>query len=234
MNKYAVAGMVSLALTGFAQGAAAQDYAAKPGGQALHWYVGAGLGEDFASIPQQTINAVNSAIFPNVPGATSSVIGTDNRSTGAKLFVGYSFNRYFAVEGGYAPLGASSADIRYYSGAAVLVPVGSFNMEYKMTAAYIDAVGSLPLNQKWSLLGRIGAAYGRTNVSVSGNPVTLVLSSSQASKSTVRAKFGAGVDYNLNPAFTVRAEWELYQLPDPLSSALIDVNAATLSLLYRF
>lgn len=234
MNKYAVAGMVSLALTGIAQGAAAQDPAAKSGGQALHWYVGAGLGEDFASIPQQTINAVNAAIFPNVPGATSSAIRTDERSTGAKLFVGYIFNRYFAVEGGYTPLGTSSVDISYYSGAAVLTPVGSFNMEYEMSAVYIDAVGSLPLNEKWSLIGRVGAAYGRTNVSVSGNPLTLVLSSSEESKSSVRAKFGAGVDYNLNPAFTVRAEWEFYQLPDPLSSELVDVNAATLSLLYRF
>jgi OOP family OmpA-OmpF porin len=107
-------------------------------------------------------------------------------------------------------------------------------MKYEMTAVYIDAVGSLPLSEKWSLIGRVGAAYGRTNVSVSGNPLTLVLSSSEESKSTVRAKFGAGVDYNLNPAFTVRAEWELYQLPDPLSSEYFDVNAATLSLLYRF
>jgi OOP family OmpA-OmpF porin len=234
VKKYAVAGMVSLALTGIAQGAVAQDAAAKPGGPAPQWYIGAGLGEDFASIPQQTIDAVNSIILPKVPGATSSAIDTNKRSTGAKLFAGYSFSRYFAVEGGYAPLGTSSADISYYSGSSVLTPVGSFNMKYEMTAVYIDAVGSLPLSEKWSLIGRVGAAYGRTNVSVSGNPLTLVLSSSEESKSTVRAKFGAGVDYNLNPAFTVRAEWELYQLPDPLSSEYFDVNAATLSLLYRF
>jgi OOP family OmpA-OmpF porin len=226
--------MVSLALTGMAQGAAAQDAAAKPGGPAPRWYIGAGLGEDFASIPQQTIDAANSALLSAVPGATSSAIDTNERSTGAKLFLGYSFSRYFAIEGGYAPLGTSSANMSFYSGSPILVPVGSFNMEYEMTAAYIDAVGSLPLNEKWSLIGRVGAAYGRTNVSVSGSPLTVVLSSSQTSKSTVRAKFGAGADYNLNPAFTVRAEWELYQLPDPLSSELFDVNAATLSLLYRF
>ena len=233
MNKYAVAGMVSLALTGLAQGAAAQDPAAKSGGPAPQWYIGAGLGEDYASIPQQTIDAYNSLLFSSL-GATSSAIDTDNRSTGAKLFVGYRFNRYFAVEGGYAPLGTSSANMSFYKGSPILTPAGTFSLEYEMTAAYIDAVGSLPLNEKWSLIGRVGAAYGRTNVSVSGSPLTVVLSSSQASKSTVRAKFGAGVDYNLNPAFTVRAEWELYQLPDPLSSEFFDVNAATLSLLYRF
>ncbi len=102
-----------------------------------------------------------------------------------------------------------------------------------MTAAYIDAVGMFPLNANWSLFGRVGAAYGRTDLNQSGS-VQLILSSNDQSESTVRAKFGAGVDYNLNPAFTVRAEWELYKMPDPLSDDLFDVNAATLSLLYRF
>lgn len=230
VNKYVVAGMVSLALTGIAQGAAAQATAAKSGGPSTHWYVGAGLGEDYASIPQSTINAINSALLSQVPGATSSTIDTSKRSTGAKIFVGYSFSRNFAVEGGYAPLGTSSANFNVYSGT---VPAGSLNVDYKMTAAFIDAVGLLPLNANWSLFGRLGAAYGRTDVSQSGS-VALILTSSDKSDSTIRAKFGAGVDYNLNPAFTVRAEWELYQMPDPLTTDLFDVNAATLSLLYRF
>ena len=71
-------------------------------------------------------------------------------------------------------------------------------------------------------------------LSMTGSPLTFALSSNDKSESTVRAKFGAGVDYNVNPAFTVRAEWELYKMPDPLTTDLFDVNAATLSLLYRF
>ena len=166
-----------------------------------------------------------------VAGATSSTIDKNKRSTGAKAFLGYSFNRYFAVEAGYAPLGTSSASFTVYDNANAAV--GNYNLDYKMTAAYIDAVGMFPLSANWSLFGRVGAAYGRTDLNQSGS-VTLILSSNDQSESTVRAKFGAGVDYNLNPAFTVRAEWELYQMPDPLSTDLFDVNAATLSLLYRF
>jgi OOP family OmpA-OmpF porin len=225
--------MVSLALAGIAQGAAAQYPAAKSGGPASQWYIGAGLGENYASIPEQTIDAINSGLT-TAYAATSSVIDKSKRSTGGKIFVGYSFNRNFAIEGGYAPLGTSSAEFQFLTGAPISVTLGTFNLDYKMTAAFIDGVGLLPLNEKWSLIGRIGVAYGQTNVNANGSPLTLILSNDDKSDSTVRAKFGAGVDYNLNPAFTVRAEWELYQMPDPLSTDLFDVNAATLSLLYRF
>ena len=231
MNKYAVAGIVSLALTEFAQGAAAQATAAKAAGPVTHWYIGAGLGEDYASIPESTLDAINSALLSQVAGATSSTIDKSKRTTGAKAFLGYSFNRYLAVEAGYAPLGTSSASFTVYNNANT--SVGNYNLDYKMTAAYIDAVGMFPLSAIWSLFGRVGAAYGRTDLNQSGS-VMLILSSNDQSESTVRAKFGAGVDYNLNPAFTVRAEWELYKMPDPLSTDLFDVNAATLSLIYRF
>jgi hypothetical protein len=50
----------------------------------------------------------------------------------------------------------------------------------------------------------------------------------------VREKLGAGVDYNLSPAFTARAQWERYKMPDPFSDELFNVDTATLSLLYRF
>ncbi len=120
MNKYVVAGMVSLALTGIAQGAAAQATAAKSDGPVTHWYVGAGLGEDYASIPEPTLDAINSALLSQVPGATSTTIDKNKRSTGAKVFLGYSFNRYFAVEAGYAPLGTSSANFAVYGNATAL------------------------------------------------------------------------------------------------------------------
>jgi OOP family OmpA-OmpF porin len=233
VNKYALAGMVSLALAGIAQTAAAQDYAAQSGGPATPWYVGVGIGKTDASIPQQTIDGID-ATLSAANSATFSVIDKDNRSTGAKLLVGYSFNRYFAVEGGYAVLGTSSVNMDFRSGTPVSASVGTFNMEYKMSAAFVDAVGILPLTQKWSLIGRAGVNYGRTSVNFIGSPITLINSSNDRSESKVREKFGAGVDYNLNPAFTVRAEWERYKMPDPFSDELLNVNTATLSLLYRF
>lgn len=103
-----------------------------------------------------------------------------------------------------------------------------------MTAMFIDAVGMLPLNATWSLIGRIGVSYGRTLVNLKGSPTTILLSDNDRSERKVREKFGAGVVYNLSSAFTVRAEWEHYKMPDPLSTELFNVEAATLSILYHF
>jgi hypothetical protein len=71
-------------------------------------------------------------------------------------------------------------------------------------------------------------------VDFTGSPITLIVANSDKTESKVREKFGAGVGYNLNSAFAVRAEWERYKMPDPLSDELFNVDAATLSVLYRF
>ena len=230
MNKFAVAGMVSMALAAAAQGAAAQDSPAKAVGPASPWYVGFGVGLTDASIPEQTIGGINS-VLSAANGATFSTIDKDKRSTGVKLLAGYSFNRNFSVEGGYAVLGKSSVNMDFRSG---LVSVGGFNMEYEMSAAFVDAVGMLPLGEKWSLIGRLGVSYSKVDAEFNGSPLTIIASNDDKSESKVREKFGAGVDYNLNPVFTVRAEWEHYKMPDPLSDEVFNVNAATLSVLYRF
>jgi OmpA-OmpF porin, OOP family len=233
VNKYAAAGMVSLALAGSVQGAAAQNSDAKSGGTVSPWYVGAGIGQTFASIPEQTIDGINSALI-TADGASFSVIDKDKRSAGSKFFAGYTFNPYLAAEGGYAALGNSTVNMNFLNGAPISASVGSFNMKYKMTAFFIDAVGFLPVYERLSLFGRVGVSYNDVDASFSGKPTTFIISGNNTSATKVREKFGAGIDYSLNPAFTVRAEWERYKMPDPFSDELFNVDTATLSLLYHF
>jgi OmpA-OmpF porin, OOP family len=233
VNKYAVGGIVTVVFAGIAQTAAAQYPAAQSGVPATPWYVGAGIGRTYANIPEQTIDAFNSSLSA-ANGATFSLVDKDKTSTGAKLFLGYSFNRYFAVEGGYATLGSSQANMDFRSGAPVSTSVGTFNMKYKMSAEFIDAVGMLPVNEKWSFFGRLGVSYDKVSADVNGQPLTILVSNNANKDNVIRAKFGAGVDYNLSPAFTVRAEWERYKMPDPFSDELFNVDTATLSLLYHF
>lgn len=236
MNKHAAAGMVSLALVGIANGASAMDPAypdspANPGGAASPWYVGLGVGYSYANIPEQTIDGLNSSLLAAVPGAAFSVVSKDKRSTDTKLFLGYDFNRYFAAEGGYAYLGKSSVNMDFRAG---LNSVGTFDLNYKMSAWFVDAVGMYPLGEKWSLVGRLGVSYSRTSVNADGNPITLLASSNDKVDNSVQPKFGAGLDYHFSPAFTGRLEWERYKMPDPLSDEKFNVDAATLSVLFHF
>ena len=233
MNKYVVAGMVSLALAGIAQSASAQYSRAKSVDAVSPWYVGAGIGQTFASIPEQTVNGIDSALTV-ANGASFSVVDKDKHSAEEKFFVGYTFNPYFAAEAGYAALGKSSVTMDFRNGAPLTTSVGNFNMKYRMTAFFIDAVGSLPMNEKLSLFGRVGVSYNRVNADFRGRPITFIVSSNDKSETKVREKFGAGVGYSLNSMFSVRAEWERYRMPDPFSDEQYKVDTATLSLLYHF
>ena len=231
VNKYVLISLVGV-LTGISQGAGAQ-YPAKSDAPVSPWYIGIGIGVTNASIPGQTVDAANASLTAaNV--AAFSVLDKDESSTAAKLFLGYRFNPYIAVEGGYAELGNTSVHMDFRSGGAVSTSRGTFDMEYKMSAPFVDAVGTLPLNDKWSLIGRAGVAYGKTRASLNGSPTTILLSSNNKSENKVREKFGAGMGYNINAAFAIRAEWERYKMPDPLSNEVFNVDSATLSVLYHF
>jgi len=230
VNRYYAAGICLVASVVTAHGAAAQDTAAKSGSPASPWYFGLGISQINASIPDQTTDAIN-AQLTTANGAAFSVVDEDKTSTGLKAFFGYSFSRNFAVEGGYAQLGKSKVSMDFRSG---LNSVGTFDMDYKMTAVFIDVVGTLPLNEKWSLIGRVGVAHGKTSASMNGQPISFAVSNDDKSDTETREKFGAGIDYNVNAKFTVRTEWERYKMPDPFSDELIDADTFTLGMLYRF
>jgi OmpA-OmpF porin, OOP family len=229
VNKYA-AGMVSLALVGVANGASAMD-PASPGAPASPWYAGLGVGFSYANIPEQTIDGLNSALLAATPSATFSVVNKDKRSTDTKLLLGYEFNRYYAVEGGYAYLGTTSANVDLRTGQK---SVATFGLDYKMSAWFVDAVGMFPLGEKWSLVGRVGVSYNRVSANGNGSQLTLGGSNNDKVDNAVQPKFGAGVDYHFSPAFSGRLEWEHYRMPDPLSDEKFNVDAATLSVLFHF
>jgi len=227
VNKHALAGasMVSLVIAGITPAAAQGN----PDNSSA-WYVGAGAGQTFANIPDETIDGIDS-VLSAANAATSSVIDKDKHSAAYKFFVGYSFNPYFALEGGFAALGDTSANMQFVNSGS---QVGFFNLKYHMYAAFIDAVGVFPFGQKWSLIGRVGASYNRVTTDFQGAPATFLLSNNEENESKVSAKFGAGIGYAMNAAFAARLEWERYKMPDPLSDETFNADTATLSLLYRF
>lgn len=115
----------------------------------------------------------------------SSVDGIDGNSRGVtgKVYGGYGLSPNFSVEAGVARLGSMS-DATGRVGA---------------NAAYVDAVGALPLADKWSLLGRAGIAHTQFN-------------GSNGNDSGAGLKLGAGVQYDLTTKTALRAEYEHYHV----------------------
>ena len=229
MNRYA---LVCLVFAVTAQGAAAQySDSDTPSGQKSGWYVGAGFGAAWSRVSDDTIDAINGALLPVVPGAAFSIVNKDKRSGVGEVLIGYSFNRYFALEAGYASLGQTQANIDFRAG---LSSVGNFNLTYNMRAAFIDAVGLFPLSEKWAVLGRAGAAYSQVHADFKGEPISVITSTNDQTENKVLPKFGAGVDYRANNSFTIRGQWERYKMPDPFTEDKFNVDTATLVVLYHF
>ena len=230
MKAFCIAKLTAVELFGVMEVAFAQSAQSANNSAELRWYVGLGLGFSQGSVPQQTIDNVNT-VFSGALGSTFTIVDRDDRSTGAKAFLGYTLGANFSIEAGYAVLGKPEVDFDFRG---ALSSLGTASVEYSMTSVFGDVIGRLPVGERWEFFGRVGLNVGRTSVTFSGQPLTLIASNDELDETKSRVKFGGGVEYALNPTFALRAEWERYRMPDPLSNRELDLDLAIASLLYRF
>jgi OmpA-OmpF porin, OOP family len=184
------------------------------------WYLGANIGQSRAEIDAEKIsNALLSG------GFTAVSIHDDERDMGYKVFGGYQFNRYFALEGGYFNLG--KFDFR-----ADTLPPGTLRGDIELQGVNLDAVGILPFTDKFSAFGRVGANYAKTDVSFRGTGAVKVADPSSTERKT-NYKYGAGLQYAFTEAVAMRVEAERYRVDDARGEKG-DVDLFSVGLLYRF
>lgn len=119
------------------------------------------------------------------PGYHDNVNGIPGSGTGVsgKVYGGYQVNPNVAVEAGGMDLGHVDEATGTAKGQGLIG----------------DLVGSLPIAQDWSVLGRVGAA--RAN-----------LETSNGDDHGAGLDYGAGVQYKLNSNVSLRGEWENYRV----------------------
>ena len=99
---------------------------------------------------------------------------TDNHETSWKLYGGYQFSPMWGLEAGYNDLGR-------YRGA-------------RLSSGTLAGTATMPFGDKWSLLGKLGAAFNRPRFAGSSNRTDLLL--------------GVGLGYSFTPHVGVRLEYE--------------------------
>jgi OOP family OmpA-OmpF porin len=143
-------------------------------------------------------------------GLTTTGITRDEDDFAYKLFGGYQFNRNFALEGGYFNLGK-------FGFTSTTSPSGTLVGDIKIHGVNLDAVGTLPITERWSALGRVGAQYAHTRDSFVGTGAVTVLNPSP-SKRRIDYKFGGGVQYEINRMLLLRLEAERYRINDAVGN----------------
>ena len=160
------------------------------------WFGGLSVG--------RTRNSFDTSDFSSgLPGVSES---QDSGKTGGKFFGGYNFNKYFGLEGAYTDLGTFSYN---YSGAS------SANANFKANAWSLAGVGTVPLGMGFSLFGKLGLARTHATESLNDPGNLLAASTTPAlhfngSDNRTSALWGGGLEYAINPVYSLRAEYEDY------------------------
>lgn len=215
----AVAIACALSFANGALAAPASDTFINPDWANSAWYIGTAIGQTRAAVDDTRIARSLAA-----NGATVTSISTGERDLGFSLFAGKQLNQYMAIEAGYFDLGkfdvtASTSDN------------GRFHGEAGFRGGNLDLVGQLPLNQRWSVLGRAGLHYTRTNTHFEGNRLAAV-TNPNASESKVNGKFGLGLEYKFSEALAARGEVTRLRVDDAVGNRG-DIDFLSVSLVYK-
>lgn len=185
-----------------------------------HFYGGVGAGRSQSKIDD---NRINAALIG--AGATSVTITHYQRDATYKLFGGYQFTPYLGLEAGYFNMGE-------FGFKSTTTPAGTLDGRIKLDGLNVDLVGTLPVNDQLSVLGRVGMIRARARDTFVG---TNAVSVSNPNPETTQQNYKAGIGfaYKFSPSMTLRGELERYRINDAVGNKG-DINTATLSLVFPF
>jgi OOP family OmpA-OmpF porin len=184
------------------------------------WSAGMNIGKSIVGIEQDTIRTD----LENQGFNINSVL-EDSRSEGYKIFVGYKFNPYLAVEGGYFNVGGFHA-------LANTTPTSDFRGKTKLLGWNLDLVGIMPFTEDFSGFARIGVTQNDTSNTYSSNGLVDVTGYNEDGSYT-KNKYGLGLQYNISPILSLRLEAERYRLDDLIAHSG-NIDMYSLGLMLRF
>lgn len=175
--------------------------------QPTGWYGGGNIGRTGATIDDDRIRGGLAG-----QGLGTSSIDDRDEDTGYKVFGGYQLNPNFAVEAGFF-------DIGRFGYTATTVPGGTLSGDIRVKGLNLDLVGTLPLTDRFSALGRLGVTSTRTEGRFSSTGAARVpyLDATPSQRST-NAKFGLGLMYEFTESLAMRLEAERYRIKDAVGN----------------
>jgi OOP family OmpA-OmpF porin len=138
----------------------------------------------------------------------NTVLDTAN-PTAFGVFLGHTFSPNFAIEGEYLVLG----EVKGGNGSA------------KSTGFSVSGVGSFPINEQFSLFGKLGYAMITSKF---GGSFTGPDAKSNA------VTYGLGGQFNVSPGVGVRLGWDKYKLDDSSQSLNGNVSLISAGALFKF
>jgi opacity protein-like surface antigen len=167
------------------------------------WYGGLSVGQTRSHLDEQSM--ADTAL-----GGASTATGlvADRRHTGYRVFGGRQLGAGLALEAAYFDLGNFSFSSGTTAG-------DTLQGKTKMQGASLDLVGTLPLGDRLSLLGRIGGTYAKVRNTYTG---TAPVANPSPNQREGNVKVGAGLQYAFGQNFMMRTEYERYRMNTGMGS----------------
>lgn len=174
-----------------------------------------------------------------------------NSNDAFKLQMGYEFTPNWSVEGGYVDLGKSTYNTNFLAAVQSVIPPtnlgngitgsGTFNTTFepfsfkrvtKISGWNVTGVGTLPINDRWSLLGKFGLMRAEMRLHDSGAGFGTW---SNPTEYRFIPTYGFGASYKVNKVFGLRAEFEKYpRIGREENTGVTDVNLGSVGLSAKF
>jgi OmpA-OmpF porin, OOP family len=142
--------------------------------------------------------------------------GKENK-TSFKAYAGYDFTANFGVEGGYVGFGKVKGND------------GTESSSGDTSALYAAVTGTLPLNEQFSLLAKVGITRNETKIKI--DDTNFHFSSTENKTS---ALIGVGGAYNINKNLSAVAEYEHFGKTLQLGDSHIKASQFSVGLRYKF
>jgi OOP family OmpA-OmpF porin len=120
--------------------------------------------------------------------------GVDTKNYSGRVGIGYRFNQYFGIEGGYVDVGRTEIN---FSGTG-----GEFQSKASLRGAQAALVGFVPVSDNLDALLKFGGVWTQTKYEDS--------TGLKDTSSNVRSYWGLGLQYHFTPNLFGRFEFERY------------------------
>lgn len=132
-------------------------------------------------------------------------VSTDDTDTGGSLFIGYQYTKNWSVEAFYANMGNQ----------VVRNAAGTVTGTGDSDAYGLNVVGTAPLNESFSLYGKLG--YARTQTDFASTPAGTIVG-----RDLSGITGGVGGLFNIDKKVGIRFGWDTYELSTAVAGAAED------------
>jgi hypothetical protein len=209
------------------------------------FYTGLGMGYSKMNINEGKLdNALDSFLDSTESGLFVANSNSDQYSTPYSIFVGYKFMKYLAVEVAYLDMGSSNykARIDYDTGDGIDEGVGKVTGDWHAKGWPVSALGIWPINDMWSVFGRVGVFMGDMKVTAKavGDDTywecgsDCLIAKGHDSDGSTEFFGGVGVDAAFMDTWAARLEWQAMPSVGNDDTGSGNFNNFMFSILYKF